>query len=689
MIRVDKEKSKNGRRRAVALVAVVALVFGAYALRLFQIQIVEGDEYARIAQGQSSTTLSIAASRGEILDRYLRPMSVNRTTLSIVFDYAFFPRGLEAGQRKLQNDIILKLTSLLTKAGEEWNDTLPITRTAPYAFEKDREDSVAALKARLRMAEYATADNCMAALVKQYKLEGYSQEEQRICAGVQYEMTEVRKFAIKNPFTFSNDVSKETSYRILENNQEFPGVDIEAVPVREYASGEIASHVIGTVGPIYAEEYEKLKEKGYALNDIVGKSGIESVMEDELRGTAGTRTLVKDATGKIVDQYESKAPVPGNSVVLTLDSNLQDAAQKALDKQIKALRAQTNKTKLNGHDVRSGAAVVIDVADGGVLACASWPFYNLATYTQDYANLLADPDNPLFNRALNGAFPCGSTMKPCVAMAGLCEHIITPTDTPVFCNRKYMFYASSHFTPGCLGYHRSLNVVGALAKSCNVFFYDLGRRLTIEKMNEYSKQFGLGQKTGIEIGEAQGVLAGREHSAAIGQTWTAGKTVLAAIGQDDNLFTPIQLAAYAMTLANDGVRYKTHIIQAIRSYDGQETPVEKETVVKMSLTKEAIDTVRKGMIEVVKSGTAASRFRGVNYTVAAKTGTAETGYKTRSDHGVFIAYAPVEKPEVAVAVVLENGTSGPSASVARDILDAYFSSKSAGMQPTPPEQLLP
>ena len=687
MARTDNVNNKISHRRAVALSVLMLAVFGLYSLRLFQIQIVEGDEYASISNGQYSRNMTISASRGEILDRYLRPIAVNRTSLSVVFDYDFFPRGTAAEQRKMQNEIILSLTSLLITAGEEWNDSLPITGDGPYAFEEGREGSINTLKRTiLNVADYATADDCMKWLVKRYCLEGYSTKDQRIAAGVQYEM-EIRQFSAANPFTFSGDISEDTSYVILENNRDYPGVDIQTLPVREYVAGDTGAHLIGQVTPIYEDEYKDLKEKGYKLNDTIGRGGIEGAMEDELRGDTGTTTVVKNAKGQILDKYESKAPVPGNSVVLTLDLELQAAAQQALANKIKALRAQAVPSgTYKGQDVRSGSAVLLDVSNGGVLVSASWPSYNLSTYNEDYAKLLADPDRPLFNRALNGTFPCGSTMKPCVAMAALMEGIITPSSRPIFCNRTYTYYEG--YTYRCLGYHGSINVVDALAKSCNVFFYDVGRLLKIGPMNEYSAQFGLGQKTGIEIGEAQGALAGPAEREANGGKWLGGDTIQAAIGQSDNLFSPIQLAAYAMTLANDGVRYKTHLVQAVRSYDGRETPVGKEVLVSMQLSKEAIDTVRAGMVKEVTSGTAAARFRGIDYTVAAKTGTAQVS-NTRSDHGVFIAYAPVEKPEVALAVLMENGTSGAASEVARVILDAYFDSKTEGSAPTPEEELLP
>lgn len=688
------ERPNHGitKRRAVALAAAIAVIFAGYSMRLFQIQIVDGDEYADLASRSASTEVPIAASRGEILDRYMRPMAINRTSFSVVFDYAFFPRGTTDDEQRQQNDIILTLTNLLAKNEEEWSDTLPISKETPYEFAQDRESSIATLKSRLRMAEYATAEQCMNALVERYKLSGYSKNEQRTIAGVRYEM-ELREFALKNPFTFSPDISEDTYNWILENSARFPGVNVQTTPVREYVSKDIAAHLIGTVGPIYAEEYQELKEKGYLLNDIVGKNGIESAMEDSLRGQNGVSTIRKDSSGTVVDKTVTTAPVPGNSVILTLDSNLQKTAQDALADQIATLRAQASGSK--GQDVHSGSVVMLDVKTGGVLVCATWPNYDLSTYNVDYNELIADPDKPLFNRALYGTFAIGSTMKPGVALAALTEGVITPDSRPVSCTPAlgrrtgtYTYYADSGYAPTCLGIHGRSNVAYALQESCNVFFYDVGRMLGIEKMNEYSTLYGLGQKTGIEVGESEGILAGPAYRKTLGLAWNPGDTCSAAIGQSDNSFTPIQLAAYAMTIANNGVRYKTHLVQSVISYDGVETPVEPEVAAKAEFSQVAIDAVRQGMRQVMTDGTAMWAFRNVSYIAAGKTGTAETG-NGKSDHGTFIGYAPFDDPEVAIAVILENGTSRPATQVAKTLLDAYFNSKDAGVAPTPEGELLP
>lgn len=671
-------------KRPLILALVMVSVFAIFAVALFRVQIVQGDYYTAQASQNTTTQINVAASRGEILDRNLLPIAVNRTTYAIMFDYNYFPVGEREDVQKAQNDCLLRLTALLTETGEAWNDSLPISDDKPYAFDDTRGTSEQVLKKKLRMASYATADNCMAEMIKVYGLENYTEKEQRVLAGIRFEMT-LKEFAVRNPYTFAGDVSRSTMYRILENNDLYPGVDVEPVPAREYVGGETAAHLIGTVGPIYAEEYATLKAQGYAMNDELGKSGIESAFEQELRGTAGIRSLVKDKAGTVLDEQETKAPVPGNSVVLTIDTALQKVAQTALANKAAALR-QLPTNKANGHDVKSGAAVVLDVTNGGVLTCASWPSYDLATYSENYNTLLNDPDNPLFNRALNGAFACGSTMKPGIAMAALTEGVLTPS-MRLACGGVYTFY--SDYQPKCMGVHGQLNVVTALAKSCNLFFYDLGRQMGSDLMLKYCKEYGFGSATGVEIGESVGTLVTPESKKKQGGIWTAGDNLQLAIGQN-GLYTPIQLAAYAMMLANDGVRYKTHLVHSIRSFDGTaEDVVQPQIAAKGNWSQTAIDTVRQGMVQVVKSGTAQSSFGTATYTVAAKTGTAQTGRTGESDHGVFIAYAPVDTPEIAVAVVMECGTSSASAQVAREIMDAYFSSKSTGDAPTKDGVLLP
>ncbi len=645
------------------------LLFATFAVRLYDIQVTDHETYRELARESQELILPIAAARGEILDRSFRPLAANKVAYEVVLDAVWFPKTDER-----QNEVIAALCDLLEQRGEEWNDTLPISRTLPFAFVPARETSVTALKNTLRLPTSASAADCMQALATKYGLEEYSAMQQRRLAGVRYEMT-VRQFSPRRAYVFAAAVNKETSYRISENSDVFQGVAVQAAAQRDHTAGAAAVHLLGTVGPIYAEEYAALKAKGYALNDTLGKSGAEAAFEPYLRGVAGRRVLRKNSQGTVVEVLEEAPPLPGDAVVLTLDMALQAAASEALNKTINDLRAlpatSGGRFLNNGHDVASGAVVVLDVADGGVLAAASWPLYDPATYREDYTSLLNDPDRPLFNRALNGTFACGSTMKPAVAMAALSEGVIT-SGAVVSCRGRYDRFADAGLVLHCMGRHGRLNVTAALQRSCNVFFYDTAEKVGIDAMNRYAALCGLGEKTGIEVGEASGVLAGPAFREAAGGRWSAADTAGAAIGQSDNLFTPIQLAAYAMTLANDGVRYKTHLFHSRLAYDGREKEVyTPQVAVKATFSPVAVETVREGMVAVATRGTAAGYFRRTPYTVACKTGTAQVS-QGRSDHGVFIAYAPAEEPRVAISVVMENGTSAASLRVARAVLDVYF-----------------
>ena len=316
--------------RTVGILAVVLLIFAVYSVRLFQIQIVDGEKYAAAADSGTSTNIEISASRGEILDTYNRPMVINRTTYEVVFDYNYFPRGTNEEAREKQAAIILSLCELLEAADESWQDTLPISQNVPYTFKEGYENSVASLKSYLRLADYATAEQCMAALTDTYSLKHIATEQRRRVAGVLYEMW-LREFSsLNSTYIFSENVSKETATAIMENARVYTGVEVRTAPVRDYVSGTTASHLIGLVGPIYDKaELEKLNAaltaegQSYKLSDRVGKSGIESAMEAQLRGTTGTRTVVKNAAGVIVSEQVTAEPVPGNTVILTLDSQLQ------------------------------------------------------------------------------------------------------------------------------------------------------------------------------------------------------------------------------------------------------------------------------------------------------------------------------------------------------------------------------
>ncbi|MBR2338097.1 MAG: hypothetical protein IKA63_01375 [Clostridia bacterium] len=648
--------------RLVALPLLLTAIFGVYGARLVQIQIIDGNHYAALAQQYRTTTVTETASRGELLDRNGQPLAVNRAGFALVLDSVWFPR-------ERQNEILASLIRLLSDAEEAWNDTFPLTTDDPPSFVQGREGGIAALKQRWKLPAAVDAAAVMTAAVERYGLQGYDAALQRRLAGVRYTM-ETAGFNAATPYTFAADVSRVTAAVVGENRDTYTGVTAQATPIREYRCGTVGAHLIGTVGPIYAEEYAARAAQGYRMTDTVGKSGLEAALEDTLRGTQGTRVLTWNNDGSLRQSQVTQQATAGDSVVLTLDSALQLSAQTAIEEQMAALRAQSDDEPCNGQDVRSGSAVLLDVHDGGVLVCASCPGYDLSTYREQYTALASDESSPLFNRALFGTFPCGSVIKPAVAVAGLENAVFTANRALITCDGTYHHYEEVGFAPKCMGRHGAVTLTQALRRSCNVYFYEAGRLLGIDRMNHTLSAFGLGQKTGIEIAEATGVLA---SPATKNGTWVAGDTCQCAIGQMDQRFTPLQLAAYAMTLANGGTRYRTHLVAYTRRYDGTVQQVyEPQVLAQVPMSASTAAAVRQGMCAVVKrGGTAHEAFEDAAYTLAAKTGTAQNS-PTRSDHGVFIAYAPVEAPQVALAVVMENGTSAAASAVARQILDAWY-----------------
>ncbi len=542
------ERKANQKRIWIlfGLILCVCIIFG---IVLIEIQIVHGQSYAELATKGATRSQTIQAARGEITDRYGRPLVQNKVGYNVTLDKAYLTRGEE-------NEIILRLLSLLQAAGEEWIDKLPITQTEPFSFYEEQETEIAKLKDFLDVGSYTSVDDVMSWLVERYELESYTPVQQRMLAGIRYEM-ERQGFSITTPYTLAEDVDVSTVIQIKERSYELSGVMVTESTIREYVAGDIAPHLIGQIGPIYAEEYAELKDQGYAMNDTIGKSGIEEAFESQLRGENGKRTITLNANGEVIDATVTQSPVPGNSIMLTLDLDLQRIAQDSLEDEIQWLQA--NGEEGEGKEATAGAVVAIEVKTGEILAMASYPTYNLATYNQDYNTLLANPDNPLFNRALQGTYAPGSIFKPLVGTAGLQEGLITPSYTYT-CNHVYTYY--DDYQPKCLGWHPNYTVMDALRVSCNIFFYDLGRRLGIDTLLDYAKQFGLGEPTGIELPEAIGHMASPAYSESIGEIWNPGDVLQASIGQGKSLFTPLQLAAYTATLANGGVRMKTHLVKS-------------------------------------------------------------------------------------------------------------------------------
>lgn len=680
---MDKLK---GNARLIFCGLVVSAVLAVYCLRLVDWQIINGASWLQKANRSSTARVTMDAARGEILDANGVGLAVNKTGYAIVFDKAHMPNGTA-------NQTIAQLTALLNRRGEKWTDVLPIAldKDGKYQFIAGQEREAAALKSKnfLNMNSYATAEECMAELVKKYEVTGYQRPETRAIVSVRYNMTK-SGFGLSAPYSFAPDISKETVAIVSENTSRLPGAMVKVTTVRQYPFGDLMPHILGYMGALSQEEYNTLKDKGYALNDQIGKSGVEQAFESTLRGTEGEKVVQTTNTGALAGETVTKAPVSGDSVFLTINSNLQKVLNVSLANNVRAtqehgrqLSAQRYKGLSSGHgeDCVAGGAVVLRVKDFSVLAASTFPSYDLNKYLDDssyYTNtLLPNKARPLINRAFSGVFAPGSAFKPSVAAAALQEGAIT-NSTVITCNHVYTRFIQQDptFHPTCLGTHGPITLNTALAKSCNIFFYETGWRTGIDNMNLYAKRFGLGVKTGIELNESAGTLAGKAESAAKGNSWTYGRTVLSAIGQDDNQFTPLQLATYAATIANNGVRLKTHVVDKVTDYSRTKTISQTgaQEADNTGVSLQNLKYVQAGMRSVATSGTASSVFGHYGVAVAGKTGTAQV--PPGSDNVVFIGYAPYENPEIAVAVVLEHGATGLySNTIAKDIFDAYFFGK--------------
>lgn len=540
---------------------------------------------------------------------------------------------------------------------------------------------------KFRLNQWATPENVLDAMAKSYNVEGFTPEETRLIVAVRYEM-ERRGFNSQNPYTFCENVSRETALLIEENNFNFPGVAIEEVAVRNYVCGEVGAHLIGQVGPIFADEYESLSEQGYAMNDQIGRSGIEGAFEEYLRGQDGEQIITFDNSGNVISTEETKAPEPGGTVVLSLDMDLQRFTQDALQRRIEEIRASAEDQE-PGYDIKAGAVVIQNVKTGEILTMASEPGYDLSTYLEDYAELAADENNPLWNRAVNGTYAPGSTFKPCVTLAALAEGVTNETKL-VNCTGVYTYY--DDYQPTCMGVHGNITFYDALRVSCNVYYYEIGRLLGIDNIVSYANALGLGVKTGLEIGESTGVIASPENAEALHKLWNPGDVIATAIGQSDTLVTPVQLAAYASTLANGGIRLNSHLVNCVKSYTLDTDLYTAEQTVLSDLSEYAtyFEEIKEGMVLSARSGTVQSWFGDYPFDVATKTGTPQVGEGEKSNNATFIAFAPADDPEIAISVVLEQGGNGYyAAPLVKDILNYYFFTLKELDQPIQPNTLVP
>ena len=687
------DEHKTVVRRLAMLIAAAVAVLALYTLRLIFLQLVHGEEFAAQATSTTEYRFNVTAARGDIVDSAGRRIATSTTSYNVVLS------RLLIGDNDL-NETIRSAVEILQANGESWNDGLLIGQAdgaGHYAFTDDpasesQQEDVASLKEALGLQQYATADDVMDRLIQRYELEGYDPAWQRVLGGIRYQM-EQEAFSNVNNFTLAENVSDKTVATVMEHSLTLPGVEIAETSVRSYTDGTILPHVLGRVGKITAEMWRvtdengqvtyPLREKGYAMNDVIGISGLESAYEDQLRGQDGVETITRDSDGVIIDTSITTEPQPGKTVMLTVNSEFQKAVDEALARNIQQIAATYNT------DASAGAAVVIDVKDGSILACSNYPTYDQNLYSTQYSAYSADPGLPLYNRALQGLYTPGSTYKPALAIAALLSWVIDRNST-VYCNGVYNYFSDYH--PRCTrhGHSGDIDVVTAIKWSCNIFFYDVGRRTTSEIYDQYAYQLGLGTPTGVAVSESPGRLTTREDS-----NYTASLEIQAAIGQGNTVVSPVQLATYAATIANKGVRYRTHFVKALVDTNTgevlEETAPEVMDVIEDQVG--AFDIVEEGMVGAAQTVSGLANYP---YTIACKTGTPQRSEYTMVGNrrqyytnSTIIAYGPVEDPQIAVGIVIEYGGGGARAGeLVADIFNAYFFERSNSMIPVHEGELL-
>lgn len=697
--------------RVRGVVGVLLIFILLFAWVLYDLQYVHGADYLAQSRRKIAKTETVEAARGEILDRYGRVLVTNRESYNVSLDTSFM---------KDVNTTLTKLLDICRTEGVTWADTLPISSEAPFVFtfdtassgaisnlyalaeslkwtdtlpDREEADSIRAAAQEGQGVSYPSADAFLDKLRTYYEIDPLLPDsELRALVGVRYELSLRSREITYTSYVFAQDV--DMPFIVTVKEADLPGVNIDTTTVREYKA-PYAAHLLGRVGPIYSDEWSVYQELGYDYNAIVGKEGVELAFESYLHGTPGKRNIETNDQGKVVsgddnwvvDQAtgEVLAPDPGDNAILTLDIKLQEAVERALASGIEGLKSE---------DTEGGAAVVIDVRDGGVLAMASYPTFDLTTYTQNYNALLTDPLNPLLNRATRQVYPPGSTFKMVTAIGALEEGIIEP-DTEILDTGRYLYY--DDYQPQCWIYrdsggwrtHEEENVSDAIMDSCNVFFFDAGRRLGISLLEQYAAAFGLGESTGIELSEATGWMDGPEYTESHGQTWYEGNTLPAAIGQGNSRFTPLQLANYVATLANGGTHYSAHLLKEVKSNDYSQVVerYEPQVLNQLDIEPENLAAVTEGMLRVTTEGSAKTYFADLGVQVAAKTGSAQVSSETESN-ALFVCFAPYEDPEIALAIVVEKGGSGSTlANIAAEILEYYFSAGS-GMETVTPENTL-
>ncbi len=721
---MNQRPSQLTRFRVMAAMALAVLAI--YLVVLFNTQVVHHEEYLAKSIQTITRMENVEASRGIITDRSGRTLVTNRSTYSLTFDASLLKPG------ENQNDAILRLVTLCRDQGVAWEDNLPLSldgaahftvdaltdtqkgrffsylrdlkptrellaayvRQHPELLKPPKEGETALDPATAKDTELLKQTNSAAltnslllnAGVTPAKLfdwmredmklsDDYSDSDARLILGVRYELKLRKLGANNNAYVLAQNV--DVAFCSLISDGQFQGAKIIRSSARQYAT-TYAAHILGTVGriPDYTDEW---KDRGYLMDDTIGLSGAEAAFEDYLRGADGKRMISVNSDGKITGEYYSVEPRSGYTVELTVDLKLQQAVEDTLASAVESLNAK------DGLDSRGAAAAVVKVGTGEILSLASYPTFDLSTWRQDYAELSSDPATPMLNRAASSAYAPGSTLKPATAVAALESGATTPSET--LFDTGYWKYPSTTWNGGtwCWKHsgHGKVNATTAITNSCNYYFAEMGYRMGLDTLNEYYSALGLGESTGIEIGEKTGRQATNEGG--------SNQAPWAAYGQADQLYTPLQLANYIATLVSGGQHCPAHLLKSVKSYDNSEIIATGDTTPlnTLSISDSTLQAVKKGMYGYTQpGGMVYSYFKDCIVSAGAKTGTAQLGGGLKNN-GVFVAFAPYDDPEIAIALVLEKGDAGAAlASTAVTILNSYFSRESTGSV-LPENQLIP
>lgn len=678
-------KSREARNRArYNLVTIVVYLIGILLLgQLFNLQIIHGAEYRKQSNTKLTRESLISADRGNIKDSSGTMLATVETQYSLVL------YKTKADNQTL-NETILRLINLLSTNGDKYVDEF-LLEVNPYRFKLEEEESQKNWKRANNIDENATAEEVFNYFKKKYDIETENDEDARKIMAIRYEIS-YKGYSSTKSILVAENISEASLNQIKEQNADFPGVEVIQESVRKYPLGTTASHIIGRIGQIEEEEL-KGNEDTYSQNDIIGKSGIEYVFEKYLKGKDGVKQIDMDVDGTITDEYTSKEAVSGADVILTIDSKLQAITEQALKENIEKIASGGFSNTVYPAD--AGAAVVLNVKTGEVLAMASYPDYSPEAFvngidTQTWNYYINSDTKPLENKAISAMYSPGSTFKMVTAIAGLETGVITTretiNDTGLYSkyNSKWKCWIYESYRIG----HGRLDVSEAIKHSCNYFFYEVGDRLGIDNLAKYAYYLGLGHKTGIELkGEISGVLSSTKIAEQENRVWNPGETISSAIGQSYNTFTPLQMAKYIAMLVNKGHKIDVTIVKSIINSDGSEVArdeyenyvneklgLEEEDIEEMTFNEENIDAILEGMRGVTSEsgGTAYSTFKNFDIEVGGKTGSAQTGVEGKTN-AWFVGFAPFDDPEIAIVVFVRNGGHGSyTAEVAREIIAQYF-----------------